>query len=245
MTGRVHNLILGCREMWTAGTEGWLLPQMFCSFTQLGHLVHPLLSWPLMNHQTWAFLLRIGNIYYFPGRTVLGCWTAIKQEGREVSFSSKPAYSSAFGTHRLMLCIRLGRAACHGWQGRLRFSLALMSRQTDEWDCLGTTSTLINQAPPFWIIQCFCTPKEMEREKGEKTWPRGKKQNRKKTKQWEAKMKVANGSRVRRWVTAREEDCPKVEKCMRWRDGGRLRPGDKTWWFEVLYDFDHSYHDFS
>lgn len=47
----------------------------------------------------------------------------------------------------LMLCIRLGPAACHGRQGRPRFSLALMSRQTDEWDCLGTTSTLINQAP--------------------------------------------------------------------------------------------------
>lgn len=52
-----------------------------------------------MNHQTWAFLSRIGNIYYFPGRTVPGCWTAIKQEDRNLSFGRKPAYASAFGTH--------------------------------------------------------------------------------------------------------------------------------------------------
>lgn len=99
MTGIVHSLILSCSKCGQQRQNGYCFLRCFVPSPSLVTFFNPLLSWPLMNLQTWTFLLRTGNIYYFPGRTVPGCWTAIKQEDRDVSFSSKPAYASAFGTH--------------------------------------------------------------------------------------------------------------------------------------------------
>lgn len=78
-----------CREMWTAQAECLRLHRCFVPSTSLVTFSNPLFSWPLINHPTWTFLLRTGNIYYLPGQTVPGCGTAIKQEDCDVSFGSQ------------------------------------------------------------------------------------------------------------------------------------------------------------
>lgn len=94
--------------------------------------LNPPLSWPLMNHQTRTSLLRMGNIYYFPGRTVPGCWTAIKQEHRDASFSSQPAYSSAFGTHRADALHPFGNCGMP-WQTRAAVLFFGLNEPSDWW----------------------------------------------------------------------------------------------------------------
>lgn len=82
------------------------------------------------------FFTTTAVIYFFLRQTVPGCLTVITYEETDhgLSFTAKPAYTSAFGTHRADVVHQFGNSSVSLEIRPPCRSLAIMSRQTDERD---------------------------------------------------------------------------------------------------------------
>lgn len=101
-----------------------------------------------------------------------------------MSFSSKPAYASAFGTHCADVAHPFGTSSAP-WPTRAATLFFGLNEPSDWWVRLsGYYKYSDKSGPRSELFNASIPPKEMEREKGEKTWPLGKKNKVKQRWKW-------------------------------------------------------------